>query len=190
MSARRHMGRRPGRHPSSVKPTLGVTRWCATFPSDTPPRTSTTSNHLMFRTVSGDRPEPGGRTELEERGGCGQPGSRPRQLLVGRRAKPTGPQVLDGPRVNPASALWRDPAPASPYSKAPRRAIDATRRTHAQAIRRCGLRRCRYIGLAKTHLQHVITAAVVNLVRVAEWFAGTPVAETRCSRFAALRPAA
>ena len=62
--------------------------------------------------------------------------------------------------------------------------------THAQAIRRCGLRRCRYIGLAKTHLQHVITATAVNLVRVAEWFAGTPVAETRCSRFAALRPAA
>jgi transposase len=62
--------------------------------------------------------------------------------------------------------------------------------THAQAIRRCGLRRCRYLGLAKTHLQHVITAAAVNLVRVAEWFAGTSVAETRCSRFAALQPAA
>jgi transposase len=62
--------------------------------------------------------------------------------------------------------------------------------THAQAIRRCGLRRCRYIGLAKTHLQHVITAAAVNLVRAAEWFAGTPVAKTRCSRFAALQLAA
>lgn len=59
--------------------------------------------------------------------------------------------------------------------------------THAQAIRRCGLRRCRYIGLAKTRLQHVLTAAAVNLVRVAEWFAGTPVAKTRCSRFAALQ---
>jgi transposase len=35
--------------------------------------------------------------------------------------------------------------------------------THAQAIRRCGLRRCRYIGLAKTRLQHVITAVAVNL---------------------------
>jgi hypothetical protein len=39
-------------------------------------------------------------------------------------------------------------------------------------------------------LQHVITAAAVNLVRVAEWFAGTPVAKTRCSRFAALQLAA
>jgi transposase len=62
--------------------------------------------------------------------------------------------------------------------------------THAQAISRCGLRRCRYIGLTKTHLQHVLTAAAVNLVRVAEWCAGTPVAKTRCSRFAALQVAA
>jgi transposase len=62
--------------------------------------------------------------------------------------------------------------------------------THAQAISRCGLRRCRYIGLAKTHLQHVITAAAVNLVRIADWQSGVPVAKTRCSRFAALPMAA
>jgi len=62
--------------------------------------------------------------------------------------------------------------------------------THAQAISRCGLRRSRYLGLAKTHLQHVIAAAAINLVRVAEWFAGTPVARTRVSRFAALQLAA
>jgi len=62
--------------------------------------------------------------------------------------------------------------------------------THAQAVSRCGLRRCRYIGLAKTSLQHVLTAVAINLVRVAEWCAGTPVAKTRCSRFAALQVAA
>ena len=62
--------------------------------------------------------------------------------------------------------------------------------THAQAVSRCGLRRCRYIGLAKTRLQHVLTAAAVNLVRVAEWCAGIPVAKTRCSRFSALQAAA
>src|SRR5262249_51884428 len=28
--------------------------------------------------------------------------------------------------------------------------------THEQAIRRCGLRRCRYIGEAKAHLQHLL----------------------------------
>ena len=62
--------------------------------------------------------------------------------------------------------------------------------THAQAINRCGLRRCRYIGLAKTRLQRVLTAAAINLVRAAEWCAGTPVAKTRCSRFAVLQMAA
>src|SRR5687767_10605674 len=47
-------------------------------------------------------------------------------------------------------------------SYAARAGIEAT---HEQTIRRCGLRRCRYIGLAKTHLQHIISAAAVNLVR-------------------------
>jgi transposase len=62
--------------------------------------------------------------------------------------------------------------------------------THAQAIRRCGLRRYRYIGLAKAHLQHVLTAVAIDLVRLSEWWADTPPAGTRCSRFAALKPAA
>jgi transposase len=62
--------------------------------------------------------------------------------------------------------------------------------THSQATRRCGLRRCRYIGLAKTRLQHVITAAAINVVRIAQWHDGTPTAKTRVSRFAALQLAA
>jgi transposase len=62
--------------------------------------------------------------------------------------------------------------------------------THEQAIRRCGLRRCRYIGEAKAHLQHLLTAAAINLVRLSDWWAGTPLSRTRCSRFAALQPAA
>jgi transposase len=62
--------------------------------------------------------------------------------------------------------------------------------THEQAIRRCGLRRCRYIGEAKAHLQHLLTAAAINLVRLGEWWAETPLSRTRRSRFAALQPAA
>jgi transposase len=62
--------------------------------------------------------------------------------------------------------------------------------THEQAIRRCGLRQCRYIGEAKAHLQHLLTAAAINVVRLSEWWAGTPLSRTRCSRFAALQPAA
>lgn len=59
--------------------------------------------------------------------------------------------------------------------------------THEQAVRRCGIRRSRYIGLAKTHLQHLMTATAINLVRVSEWLAGISPAATRCSRFAALQ---
>jgi transposase len=62
--------------------------------------------------------------------------------------------------------------------------------THEQAIRRCGLRRCRYIGQTKTSLQHVLTAVAVNLVRLNEWWAGNPTAKTRYSRFGALAQAA
>jgi len=58
--------------------------------------------------------------------------------------------------------------------------------TLSQGVRAFGLRRTRYCGLAKTRLQHVATAAALNLDRVAAWFAGRPLAPTRISRFAAL----
>ncbi len=61
---------------------------------------------------------------------------------------------------------------------------------HAQAVRRCGLRQARYIGLARTHLQHLATAAAINVVRLGEWWVDTPFAQTRRSRFAVLQPAA
>ena len=60
----------------------------------------------------------------------------------------------------------------------------------SQGVRRCGLRRARYRGAAKTHLQHVATAAALNLARLASWLAGAPHATTRTSRFAALAPSA
>ena len=56
--------------------------------------------------------------------------------------------------------------------------------THAQAIRRSGLRRTCYRGLAKTHLQHVLTAAAIHLLRIAAWLDGAPLAPIRCSHFA------
>jgi transposase len=58
--------------------------------------------------------------------------------------------------------------------------------TLSQGVRRCGMRRSRYVGLARTHLGHVLTAAALNVVRVAEWLAGTPRAQTRHSPFALL----
>jgi Transposase DDE domain len=58
--------------------------------------------------------------------------------------------------------------------------------TLSQGVRAFGLRRSRYRGLAKTHLQHVAAAAAVNLERLAAWFRAVPRAATRTSRFAAL----
>jgi transposase len=58
--------------------------------------------------------------------------------------------------------------------------------TLSQGVRAFGLRRSRYRGLAKTHLQHVATAAAINLARVGDWFRTVPRAATRTSRFAAL----
>jgi transposase len=58
--------------------------------------------------------------------------------------------------------------------------------TLSQGVRRSEMRRSRYIGLARTHLQHVLTAAALNLVRAVAWLIKTPRVKTRPSRFAAL----
>ena len=61
--------------------------------------------------------------------------------------------------------------------------------THSQGVRRCDLRQSRYLGLIKTHLQQILTAVALNLLRIAEWLAEVPLAKTRISAFAALKPA-
>jgi len=58
--------------------------------------------------------------------------------------------------------------------------------TISQAVYALDMRRCRYRGLEKTHLQHVLTACAINLKRVVDWFNEKPHAQTRKSRFAAL----
>src|SRR5215813_2056092 len=61
--------------------------------------------------------------------------------------------------------------------------------TLSQGVRAFGLRRTRYWGVAKTHLQHVALAAAINLDRIVAWLEERPRAQTRTSRFAALAPA-
>jgi transposase len=61
--------------------------------------------------------------------------------------------------------------------------------TLSQGVRAFGLRRTRYRGLAKTHLQHIATAAAINIDRLIAWLDERPRAATRASRFAALAPA-
>jgi transposase len=59
-------------------------------------------------------------------------------------------------------------------------------RTWSQGVRGLGVRRCRYIGLAKARLQHVATAAAINVSRISDWVAGAPRAATRTSPFVRL----
>jgi transposase len=58
--------------------------------------------------------------------------------------------------------------------------------TISQGVRSFGLRRARYRGEAKAHLQHVATAVAMNLSRAWDWLEGVPRAATRKSRFARL----
>lgn len=58
--------------------------------------------------------------------------------------------------------------------------------TLSYGVRTMGLRRSRYTGLGRTHLQHVLTATAINFVRVSQWFAGTARVPTRRSAFARL----
>jgi len=62
--------------------------------------------------------------------------------------------------------------------------------TISQGVQACGLRRSRYRGLPKTSLQHQLTGAAVNLIRIDAWLTNKPHARTRTSHLAALRPAA
>ncbi len=50
--------------------------------------------------------------------------------------------------------------------------------TSSQGVRAMHLRRARYVGLAKTRLRHVLTAAAMNLSRLGSWLAATLRART------------
>ena len=55
---------------------------------------------------------------------------------------------------------------------------------HAQGVRRMGLRRSRYIGEPRTHLQHVVIATAINVCRMHDWLEGIAPHSTPLSRFA------
>jgi transposase len=106
----------------------------------------------------------------------------PRELLLQRREEY---EALQAAKRRQTTQDFRE-------QYALRAGIEAT---HAQGLRRSDLRRTRYIGLTKTHLQHIFTALALNLVRVVEWLTEpspteTGATKTRQSRFAALEEAA
>ncbi len=58
--------------------------------------------------------------------------------------------------------------------------------TISQGVRVLDLRWAKYVGEAKTHLQHILTAAAINFVRVSQWLDAVPLAQTRRSSFTKL----
>jgi transposase len=83
--------------------------------------------------------------------------------------------------LNAARARMTDPAWVERYHR--RAGIEGTL---SQGVRAFGMRRSRYIGLAKTGLQQACTAVAMNVSRVVHWLDGLPRAKTRVTRFAAL----
>jgi len=58
--------------------------------------------------------------------------------------------------------------------------------TISQAAVALGARRSLYRGIAKTHFQHLVTAAAINLLRVLDWLHEIPRSTTPKSHFARL----
>ena len=108
-----------------------------------------------------------------ERRRCTKSQTAARSLTL--RPQPEQEAIQQG-RQTQQSAAWKQR-----YKK--RAGIEGT---ISQGVRVLGLRRARYIGLAKTHLQHLATAAALNARRIAAWTTGQPRAKTRVSHFAAL----
>ena len=107
---------------------------------------------------------------------CTHSPTQPRQLSVRPREQY---EALQTARLRQTTETFRN-------DYAARAGIEGT---ISQAVRISDLRRSRYIGLAKTHLHHVLTATALNVSRVGAWLADMATAATRQSAFAALAPA-
>nr|WP_237307843.1 transposase [Streptomyces alboflavus] len=102
------------------------------------------------------------------------------ELIVGGRALSLQPrelqEVLDHARLQQDDEQWR-----ARYGT--RAGIEGT--IH-QAVAVTGMRRARYLGLQKTHLEHVFSAVALNLIRLDAWWNGHPLDRTRVSHLARL----
>ena len=116
---------------------------------------------------------------------CGSCTSRP---LCTRAKRPQGRRLGFLPRqpyeaLRAAQAWYASNEGRRQYAR--RAGVEGTL---SQGVRAFGMRRSRYRGLAKTHLQHVAVASAMNLNRLVAWLDGRPRALTRTSRLAMLAP--
>lgn len=87
-------------------------------------------------------------------------------------------QALQAARLRDSQASW-------PLLYNQRAGIEGTL---SQGVRGFGMRRSRYIGQAKTHLQHIFIATAMNLWRIVDWLNEVPLAKTRQAAFVRLMP--
>ncbi|WP_208123269.1 transposase, partial [Facilibium subflavum] len=62
--------------------------------------------------------------------------------------------------------------------------------TISQATRTTDARKSKYVGLKKTHLQQIASAAAINIHRIIDWITDKTREETRESSFGILQPKA
>ena len=107
---------------------------------------------------------------------CTQAVSTPRALSI--QAQPAYEALRAARQRQKEAVFWEQ------YAK--RAGVEGT---VSQCIAIADLRRARYTGLAKTCLQHILTALGMNILRLGAWWAERPQARTRISTFARLAPA-
>jgi IS5 family transposase len=108
-----------------------------------------------------------------ERSKCTQAKTEPRELTFRPREQWI---ALQAARQRQLTAEFRTQYAARAGSES----------TISQATRGFDLRRARYVGLAKTGLQHIRIAVAINLTRFLAWLQDTPSGRSPVSRFAAL----
>ncbi len=107
---------------------------------------------------------------------CTQSATLPRSVTI--YSQPAYDALQSARQRQHREAFWQQYAPRS--------GIEGT---VAQGNARADLRHARFIGLAKTHLQHICTALGLNVLRLGAWLADAPRHTTGRSSFAALAPA-
>jgi transposase len=142
---------------------------------------------------------PGGRRNVRWHEGKDRWGSPTISIAFGRqdcrecvlrsqctRSQANGRVVTVRPREQ-QEALWaarqRESSEEFRREYAARAGIEGT---VSQAVHACAVRRCRYLGLAKTRLQHILTAAALNLRRLGAWLIDPRLARTRQAAFTRL----
>jgi hypothetical protein len=146
-----------------------ITRSCSTPPARprpkkaSPPTTSPSTGNASRPSAPPGRPAPRGTPTSNRR----QLSLYPRELTEAIRAARAQQQTDDWNR-----------------DYALRAGVEGTIR---QATHTTGLRRARYRGLAKTHLDHTTSATALNLIRLHAWWNGHPLDRANHSHLARLQ---